>query len=60
MYYQEALERLDAIRRAKSLLFNARQAGGDFATLERVSVRLNYEVFDAEDAIADCRAAGVL
>lgn len=60
MVYQEAVERLKALRAAKSLLWQARQAGGDFDMLDRVRVRLNYEQYEAEDAIADCRAAGVL
>lgn len=55
MVYQEAVERLKALRAAKSLLFNARQAGGDFATLERVAVRLNYEQYEAEEVIMQAR-----
>lgn len=60
MSYQEAVERLEALRAAKQLLLECRTMGGDMDVLARVSVRLNYELYEAQDAIADCRAAGVL
>lgn len=58
--YQDAIERVRALRVAKDLLLAARNRGGDHDTLTRVWVRLNYELYEAQDAVADCRAARVL
>jgi len=40
---------IDAIMAAKAILRTARRAGGDFATLERVYIHLNYAQFELED-----------
>lgn len=53
----QAYERVAAIKRAGRLLREARDAGGDFATLSRIAVRLNYEQYEAEDVICDARRA---
>jgi len=53
----QAYERVAAIKRAGRILREARDAGGDFATLSRIAVRVNYELYEAQDALHDARRA---
>lgn len=55
--FNQAQKRINAIRAAKEIVTGCRAMGGDWVTLERVSIRLNYELYEAQDALHDARRA---